>query len=77
LEEDFEVDARELLCPADLPASGYFSSCKVLEVLMIREHLYLMDSAFAVTTPVFETIDDCEECLVMDLVVDFCGCELP
>jgi len=76
-EEDFEVDTGKLLHPASLLAVEYFSRSKVLKVLVVQEHLHLVYSAFAVSSPVFEGVDDREKFLVVDFVVDFHGGELP
>ena len=47
----------------------YLSCGKVLEVLGVREHLYLLHRTLAIPSPMFERIDDGKEFLVMDLVV--------
>jgi hypothetical protein len=71
VEEDFEIDTCELLRPIRLPAVEYFRCCKVLEVLVIGEYLYLMDYIFTVTPPVFERVYNYEKLFIVDLIVDF------
>jgi len=44
---------------------------------VIREDLNLVRSSLAVTPPVLEGIDDCQEHLVVDFVVDFRWLKLP
>jgi len=43
---------------------------------MIGEYLYLVGGSFAIAPPVFEGVDDCQEFLVVDLVVNFRWLEL-
>jgi len=74
---DAKVDAGELLCPARLSAVEYFCCSEVLKVLVVRKDLHLVGRAFAVSLPMFECIDDCEEFLVLDFVIDLRRLELP
>jgi len=56
-----------------LPPIEYFGRGEVFEVLVIRKYLYLMRCSLAVSSPMFEGVDDCEEFLVVDFIVDFRG----
>jgi hypothetical protein len=60
-----------------LSAVEYFSCGKVLEVLVVRENLQLVNGAFAVSSSVFESIDDGKKFLVVDFIVDLRRLELP
>jgi len=43
---------------------------------MIGEYLYLVGGSFVIVPSVFEGVDDCQEFLVVDIVVDFRWLEL-
>jgi len=72
---DAKVNAGELLHPSYPPAVEYFCFGEVLMVLMDREDLHLVDCSFTVSLPIFESVNDCKEFLVVDFVIDLHGLE--
>jgi len=56
---DAEINASQLLSPPCLPPVQEISRCELFEVLMIRVNLHLVDSPFAESAPVLESINDC------------------
>jgi len=53
--------------------SELLGCCKVLEVLVIREHKYDMCRTLQVVAPLSEGLKDSQQLLVVDLVVDLSG----
>jgi hypothetical protein len=69
LVEDFEIDAGKLQHPARLSTVEYLSRSKVLQVLVVRKYLYLVNGPLTVSSPMFESFNDCKKFLVVDFVV--------
>src|SRR5882724_10495304 len=67
---DQVVESREVLQPMDLAMRELLSGCKVLEVLMVREHKHDMCRALEVVAPLLEGLEYCEQLFVIDLVVE-------
>jgi len=44
---------------------------------MVREDVHLVYCSFAVLSPMFEYVDDCEEFFVVDFVIDLRRLEFP
>ena len=42
---------------------------------MVRPDFYLVDCSFAISSPVFERVNYCQDFLIVDFVVDFRGLE--
>src|SRR5882724_8135380 len=67
---DQVVEPREVLQPMDLVTHELLGSCKVLVVLVIREHKYDMCRALKVVAPLSEGLKYCEQFLIVDLIVE-------
>jgi len=66
------LESREVFLPMDLATSELLCGLKVLEVLVIGEHMYNMWRSHQVVAPLLEGLKDREQLLVIDLVVELC-----
>ena len=57
-EPDDKVELGEVFGPADLPAGKNLSSGKVLEILMISDHVYGVRGTLKVVTPMFKGFEN-------------------
>ena len=65
----FEVKAGQVERPASLAAVKFFHHSKVFQVLVVCPDFDTMPCAFEEMPPLFESSDDCQHFLVMDLIV--------
>ena len=69
--DHFEIEVGEVNEPVCLSAIERLGLAEVGEVLVIHKDLYLEGGAMKVVAPRFQGADDCEEFLVIDVVVSF------
>jgi hypothetical protein len=65
----YKIEAREVQRPPCLSPIELLGCAEVLQVLMVRPYFHLMSSAFKEMSPFFETANNREHLLVMDLIV--------
>jgi len=73
---DSKVDSGELLYPSSLLAVEDFCGGQVLDVLVVRVHLYLLSRSFTIPSPVLEGVHYREKFFVVDFIVYFRWLEL-
>ena len=67
---------RKDLRPSDLVAAKVVSGSKILKILVVSENLSWLGREFQVVSPMFESSNDGQEFLVIDLIVHFSREEL-
>src|ERR1700731_1513593 len=68
---DNKIIIGKQLSPSHLPSVQLFSCNKVFQILMICENGDCMLCSLKVGTPLFQTNDNSQHLLVMNLIVDF------
>ena len=53
---DSEIYAGQFLRPSCLSTVEYLRFCEVLQIVVIREHLYWVFRSFTIPSPVFEGV---------------------
>ena len=67
---------RKDLRPSDLAVAKVASGSKILKILVVSENLSWLGREFQVVSPMFESSNDGQEFLVIDLIVHFSREEL-
>ena len=62
---------RKDLRPSDLVVAKVASGSKILKILVVSENLSWLGREFQVVLPMFESSNDGQELLVIDLIVHF------
>jgi len=70
------MEVRKDLRPSDLAAAKVASGSKILKILVVSENLSWLGREFQVVLPMFESSNDGQEFLVIDLIVHFSREEL-
>ena len=72
---DNEVELGKILGPAGLMVGKDLGCGKVFQVLMIHDHINRSTGTFEEVSPDMENLKDCEQFLVMGVIIEFWGTE--
>ena len=76
-ETDDEIKSGEKLGPASLATGKEFSSAEIFQVLVVGDDVDRRRSSLKVVAPSLESFKNCQEFLIVDVVVEFGGGKRP